>query len=154
MDENKNAAVKKAIVLAAVIVFGLLMPYLARIPLAFTYGIAWIWVFIDDAGAFMRWNGGQLVSLVFVAMFGIVYVFTRLRWSFYLSVAVHYAITIYLYCDLMAVRHSDDFLGFIVAPLFIAPASLAAALAGLIVQQVLDRRERKSVAAVAGGTNI
>ena len=135
-------------------IFGLLLPYLSRVPLSFTYGVAWIWVFIDDAGGFLRWNGGQLVSLVFVAMFGLVYVFSNLRWAFYLSVVCHYCITIFLYYDLMAVRHSDDFLGFIVAPFFIAPASLAAALVGLILQQVLDRRELKRLAANAEESSI
>src|SRR5215210_7790935 len=82
---------KKTFVVAAALLLGFLMPYISRIPYAFTFGFSWIWSYMPDSDAFFWWNRLHLYSLIPMGVFGLVFVFGNIRWGFYASAVVHFA---------------------------------------------------------------
>ena len=135
-------------VIAAMIV-GFLMPYLSRIPLAFKYGTPWIWKYMNDSDDVLRWNGLHSLSLAAIVLFGVIYIFTELKWQFYGSVFAHYAVTALVYYNFMEKYGSDDFLGCIFFPPFFAFISVGGGLLGLGVELVINNRtnSRKNIPA-------
>ncbi len=140
MKNGSSTKWKRLIVVLTALVLGMIMPYLSRLPLAMSYGTPWIWDYISSIDDFFRWNGGQIVSLLPIAAFGALYIFTNFRWSFYASVLGHFAATSFVYHD-FGVRHGpDDFLGCLVFPPIFAAASIAVGFAGLVVDLIAQSK--------------
>ena len=140
MKNRTSATWRKTIVVLMTFVLGMLMPYLSRIPLAFTFGTPWIWNYISSTDDLLRWNGGQIFSLIPIAMFGALYIFSSLRWGFYAAVLGHFAATSFIYHD-FGLRHGpDDFLGCLVFPPMFAAASFAAGSIGLVADLIAHRK--------------
>ncbi len=130
VTKTETINVKKIFAVAAALLLGFLLPYLSRIPLAFTYGAAWIWKYISHSGDFVRWNGFHLFSLIPILIFGLLFVFGISKWSFYAGVGGHFAVTFLIYYNFEEHYGVDDFLGCILFPLPIAAASF---LCGMLV---------------------
>lgn len=142
MNNVTSTKRKKIIFVLAAMLLGMVMPYLSRIPLAMTYGTPWIWDYISSTDDFLRWNGGQIFSLIPIAAFGALYIFSSLRWGFYASVLGHFAATSFIYHD-FGVRHGpDDFLGCLVFPPIFAGASFAVGFVGLVVDLIAQNKGR------------
>ena len=136
----QNKLEKSLVVLAALIV-GFLMPYLSRIPLAFTYGTAWIWSYMHTADDFMRWNGFHVASLIPIVIFGFVYLYANTKWAFRASVFGHYAATAFIYYNFGEHYSPDDFLGCIIFPFLFGGASLLCGAIALVVELFIEGRK-------------
>ena len=119
------------------------MPYLSRIPLAFTYGTNWIWSYMTNSGDVLRWNGFHLGSLIPLIMFGLLYIYGETKWAFYAGVFGHFAATCLIYYNFGEHYGPDDFLGCILFPFPIAGASILCGLIGLVAELYFKRRRRK-----------
>ena len=142
MTTAKIIIIKKSFVVAAALTVGLWLPYLSRIPLAFTYGTAWIWKYISNSDDFIRWNGFHLLSLIPLSLFGFLYVYENLKWSFRAAAFGHFAVTFLIYYKFGEPRFGiDDFLGCLLFPPIIAAASFFGGIIGLIAELFINRRK-------------
>ena len=132
---------KKPIVVILILLIGVLMPFLSRMPLAFRLGSAFIWRFVPDAEAFAVVMGLFIVSLIPACLFGMLYLFTRFRWAFFLSAAVHYAFTAFFYYNFLE-NPRDEPLALAFAPFFIAAFSFVGGSLGLLAEWLLTRRAK------------
>ena len=82
MSNTKTPIVKKSLVVIAALIVGFLMPYLSRIPLALIHGADWIWKYMPDSETIKILTEFHLFSLKMVLVFGIVFIFTKLKWGF------------------------------------------------------------------------
>lgn len=139
MINSKATTVNRSLIVAAALIVGELMPYLARIPLAFVYGAAWIWRHTPDLDNFLRWNGMHLGSLIPIAIFGLIYIYSSNRSAFYASVISHLAITSLLYYSHGQPYGPDDFLGCFIYPFIIGIGSLACGFIALFASALLTR---------------
>lgn len=144
MDKAKNLRVKKFITLIGSLLIGFLMPYLSRMPLAFKYGAAWIWSYMNDTNALIRWNTFHSFSLIPIFICGAVYIFGNVRWIFYIAALAHFAATFFCYFNFEEHPHPDDFLGFIVFPYFIGFIAFGGGIIALFAELFISRRTMKS----------
>lgn len=143
MSDSKILIVKKSLVVAAALIVGFLMPYLSRIPLAFTHDAAWIWKYMSSSDDLIRWNGFHLFSLIPIVIFGFVYVLENVRWSFYASVFGHYAATAFIYYNFGEHYSSDDFLGCIIFPFLFGGASVLCGVIALVAELFINGRKKR-----------
>ena len=143
MSNTKTPIVKKSLVVIAALIVGFVMPYLSRIPLAFTYGTAWIWSYMDTADDFMRWNGFHIASLIPIVIFGFVCLYENTEWAFRASVFGHYAATAFIYYNFGEHYSPDDFLGCIIFPFLFGGASVLCGAIALVVELVAANRKQK-----------
>lgn len=144
MTNSKKLTIKKSLILAAALIIGFLMPYLSRIPLAFTYGAPWIWKYMANADAFRVWNEFHLFSLEPIFMFGLVYVFAKIKWQFYAAAFAHFLVTFLCYYNFGEHPQRDDFLAFLVFPFIIGAPSFLGGLIGLAAEYFINRRKVKT----------
>ncbi len=135
---------KKSLIVAAALIVGFLMPYLSRIPLAFTYGAAWIWKHIDNSNDFSNWNGFHLGSLIPIVIFGLLYIFGKVKWAFYAAAFGQFAATYVLYYDFMECYENHGFLEYIILPTMIVTASFLCGITVLAAEYFINRRKNKS----------
>ena len=74
----QNKQTKILIVIAALII-GFLMPYLSRIPLALINGADWFWKYMPGSESIKILTEFHLFSLKMILVFGIVFIFTKLK---------------------------------------------------------------------------
>ena len=137
--QNKS---KKIFIVIAALIVGFLMPYLSRIPLAFTYGAAWIWKFMPNFDSVRVWNEFHLISLEPMLMFGIVYIFGNVKWTFYTAAVAHFAVTFLCYYNFEETPQRDDFLSFLVFPFIIAAPSFLCGAVALVAELIAKRNAR------------
>jgi hypothetical protein len=138
---------KRTAIVATALVFGMLVPYMSRIPTAFVRGIPWIWSYMSSMDDVLRWNGFHVISLIPMAIFGLVYIFGSLRWGFYASFVSHLAATSFLYYHQGNPHGPDDFLGCILFPPLLAIASGACGAVAFLAELLLQNRRPKINAA-------
>lgn len=122
------------------------MPYLSRIPLSFVYGTAWIWKYMSTFGDVLRWNGGQMVTLIPLGTFGLIFIYGNTKLPFIASIVGHFAVTCLVYYSHGEPPHNDDFLGCLAYPFLISvPAGVlgAVALLGRSAVDAIKRRNAK-----------
>ncbi len=129
MTKSKTVTIQRTIIVVVVLILAELMPYLSRIPLSFVYGTAWIWKYMSTIDDVLRWNGGQLLTLIPLGVFGMIFIFGNTKLPFILSTLAHFAVTCLIYYSHGEPPHNDDFLGCLVYPF---PIGLAAGFAGAV----------------------
>ena len=140
MTETKIVTIKKTFIVIIALIIGYLMPYISRIPLAFKYGMPWIWKYMGEHFEdILRWNVLHIFSLVAIIVFGALFIFSKLKWQFYGSVIAHLAITSLVYYNFTETYHPDDFLECIFFPPVIAFFSGLGGLLGLGVELIIKR---------------
>ena len=134
---------RKTIIVVIVLLIGFLMPYLSRVPLAFKYGASWIWEFTPDLGSFGAIGGLFLVSLLPVAIFGILFIFTRFRWPFYLSTLAHFAGTAFFYYNIFEDPRAvpDEPLALAFIPILLGLLALVVGSVGFLVEWFMGTRK-------------
>jgi len=91
----------------------------------------------------VRWNGFHLFSLIPILIFGLLFVFGIVKWSFYASVFGHFLITSPIYYNFGSPAYRDDFLGCIVFPPLIGFASFVCGIIALAAELLLNMRKRR-----------
>ena len=134
---------KKIFIVIAALFVGFLMPYLSRIPLAFTHGAAWIWKYMHTADDFVRWNGFHVASLIPIGLFGFAYLYENTKWAFCASVFGHYAATAFIYYNFGEHYSPDDFLGCIIFPFLFGGASVLCGAIALVAELFFDGRNER-----------
>lgn len=142
ISKTKIVTIKKTFIVVAALIIGFLMPYISRIPLAFKYGIPWIWKYMSNPDDVLRWNGLHLISLAAIVLFGAIFIFTELNRQFYGSVIAHFAIVSLAYWNFEETYGRDDFLGCIFFPPFFLIASGIGGVLGLVIELILNRRKK------------
>ncbi|HEV7698663.1 MAG TPA: hypothetical protein VGO43_00395 [Pyrinomonadaceae bacterium] len=143
MKNGTSKKPKKILIVTAALVVGMLVPYISRIPLAVIRGNPLIWSYMSTGADVLRWNGIHIISLIPMAIFGLIYIYGKLSWGFYASIVGHFGITSFIYYNFGEKYGLDDFLGCIFFPpmiAFVAGACGAVAfVAELIVQRITAR---------------
>ena len=111
MTTTKTVTRRRTIIVVVVLIFAELTPYLSRIPLSFVHGTAWIWKYMSTFEDVLRWNGGQLLTLIPLGVFGLIFIFGNTKIPFIASTMAHFAVTCLLYFSHGEPPHNDDFLG-------------------------------------------
>lgn len=145
MDNTKSVYTKKILHVVAALIVGFLMPYLSRIPLAFTYGANWIWSYMPNHDSFVVWNKLHFFSLEPIFMFGLIYIFGNVKWQFYAASLAHFAVTFLCYYNFEETPQRDDVLAIVVFPFFIGAPSFVCGLIGLVAEIVMQRRKQKEI---------
>lgn len=132
----------RKIVVGSVLLIGVLMTYLSRIPLAFERGADWIWRYIPagDVQAWILFNLFHALSLAPLVLFGFFYLRRKIRWTFHLAAIAHFVTTFFLYYNYEA-RRGEDVINFVLFPAVIASVTFAAGIIGYLL-------ERKTASAI------
>ncbi len=140
MNEAAILKIKKSLLVIAALIIGFLMPYLSRIPLAFTYGTNWIWSYMPNSDSFVVWNKMHLFSLEPIFMFGLIYILGNVKWQFYAAALAHFAVTFLCYYNFEEQPQRDDFLSFLFFPFLIGAPSFLCGVIGLIAEIFIQRQ--------------
>ena len=141
LQSSTNVRMKRSIVVISLLLIGVLMPFLSRVPLAAKFGLAWIWRFVPHSEAFAVVMGVFVTSLIPLVLFGVLYVLTRFRWALFLSAAVHYSCTAFFFYDFLE-NPRDEPLALAFAPIFIGLFSFVAGCLGLLAEWLITRRPK------------
>jgi len=118
----------------------MLVPYFSRIPTAFVRGTPWIWSYMSTTDDVLRWNGLHIISLIPLGITGLIYIFGRHSWGFYVAFAGYVAATSFVYYHQGNPPGPDDFLGCIVFPPMLAFASGVCGAVALAAQLIVQKR--------------